>query len=271
MIGLRSVKWPAHQAQVSAKAIGCLSNLLPMRAALNKSVTFCLLVNRVGEELHESQSHAMFPSFQMLEGGMSICQATMSLAPLAAQCSSGFAAKEVPRPVSMHQILCPGNLRDLLPGMMQPTIGALARQIQYHALMKVNRTEMHEQWDMLLVQLSKVCDKNILACSVMSCVSDPSPSLHSNQQFPPAAQPPVEFAQTTQCNALFVGLSIWSRPVLTCVDPLQANSLEDGQLVSLDLKELELGQGLVGHMTCSADVLSLSAAQSLKSSFDVSV
>ena len=52
---------------------------------------------------------------------------------------------------------------------------------------------------------------------------------------------------------------------------LQANSLEDGQLVSLDLKELEHGQGLAGHMTCSGDVLSLSAAQSLKSSFDVSV
>lgn len=50
----------------------------------------------------------------------------------------------------------------------------------------------------------------------------------------------------------------------------QANFLEDGQLVSLDLKELEHGQGLAGHMTCSADVLSLSAAQSLKSSFDVS-
>ena len=39
--------------------------------------------------------------------------------------------------------------------------------------------------------------------------------------------------------------------------------------MSLDLKELEHGQGLAGHMTCSADVLSLSAAQSLKSSFDV--
>lgn len=70
-------------------------------------------------------------------------------------------------------------------------------------------------------------------------------------------------------SSLF-GLSSSSRQVLTCVEPLQANSLEDGQLVSLDLKELELGQGLVGHMTCSADVLSLSAAQSLKSSFDVS-
>lgn len=59
-------------------------------------------------------------------------------------------------------------------------------------------------------------------------------------------------------------------PLLIKALVLQANSLEDGQLASLDLKELEHGQGLAGHMTCSADVLSLSAAQSLKSSFDVS-
>ena len=51
---------------------------------------------------------------------------------------------------------------------------------------------------------------------------------------------------------------------------LQATCLEEGQIVALDLKELESGYGLVGHLTCSADVLSLSAAQSLKSSFDVS-
>ena len=102
VVGFRNSKWPAHQAQISASAIGCLSNVLPMRAALNKSVTFCLLVNRVGEELREGQSHAMFPSHQMLEGTRAVCQASMSLAPLASQCSSGFAAKEVLRPVSMQ-------------------------------------------------------------------------------------------------------------------------------------------------------------------------
>ncbi len=42
-------------------------------------------------------------------------------------------------------------------------------------------------------------------------------------------------------------------------------------IVSLDLRELEMGNGLTGHLTCSADVMSLAAAQSLKSSFDVSV
>ena len=103
MVGLRSTKWPAHQAQISASAIGCLSNMLPMRAALNKSVTFCLLVNRVGEDLYEGQSHAMFPSFQMLESTRAVCQASMSLTPLASHCSSGFAAKEVLRPVSMRR------------------------------------------------------------------------------------------------------------------------------------------------------------------------
>ena len=41
-------------------------------------------------------------------------------------------------------------------------------------------------------------------------------------------------------------------------------------IVSLDLRELEMGQGLTGHLTCSADIMSLAAAQSLKSSFDVS-
>ena len=51
---------------------------------------------------------------------------------------------------------------------------------------------------------------------------------------------------------------------------LQVNFLEDGQLVSLDLKEQVLGQGLVGHITCAADVLSVSATRSLASSFEVS-
>lgn len=50
---------------------------------------------------------------------------------------------------------------------------------------------------------------------------------------------------------------------------LQINHLEDGQLVHLDLKELELGQGLVGHLRCSADVLSKAASRRLKSSFEV--
>lgn len=112
VVGLRSSKWPAHQAQISASAIGCLSNLLPMRAALNKSVTFCLLVNRVGEELREGQTHAMLPSLQMLEGTRAVCQASMSLAPLASQCSSGFAAKEVLRPVSMRYNT--GDIKGLL-------------------------------------------------------------------------------------------------------------------------------------------------------------
>ena len=51
---------------------------------------------------------------------------------------------------------------------------------------------------------------------------------------------------------------------------MQASRLDEGLIVALDLKELELSSGLTGYLTCSADVLSLAAAQSLKSSFDVS-
>ena len=102
LVGLRSPKWADVQGPSLAACIGSLSNVLPIPAALNKSVTFCLLVNRVGAELAACQPHAMLPASQMAEDGQSVCQASMSLASLAIECCSGFAAKEVPRPVRVY-------------------------------------------------------------------------------------------------------------------------------------------------------------------------
>ena len=100
VVGLRSSKWPNCQTATTADSIGCLSNLLPIRAALNRSRSFHQLVNSAGKELQDSQRHAVFPSCQMLQDSMPVCQAAISLAPLASQCCSDFTAKEVPCPVS---------------------------------------------------------------------------------------------------------------------------------------------------------------------------
>lgn len=103
VVGLRSSKWPLCQTPNLADSIGCLSNLLPMRVALSQSRSFHQLVNSAGKELHDSQRHAVFPSFQMVQDSTPVCQAAISLAPLASQCCPDFTAKEVPCPVSIAQ------------------------------------------------------------------------------------------------------------------------------------------------------------------------
>ncbi len=106
VVGLQSPKIAKHHTQSLTNSIGCLTNLLPIKAVLNKSVTFCLLVNRVGEELAAGQHHAMLPTFQMVEGKQQVCQASLSLVPLASECCSGFAAQEVLRQVQLHYLFC---------------------------------------------------------------------------------------------------------------------------------------------------------------------
>ena len=105
MVGFQTSMVGSRHNQRLANSIGCFIRVLPIKATLNKSVTFCLLVNRVGEELAAGQHHATLPTSQMLEGKQSVCQATLSLVPLASQCCSGFAAQEVLREVRLAWIL----------------------------------------------------------------------------------------------------------------------------------------------------------------------